>query len=155
MSVIVTLIIFEFLLFFCSEAFHCYNCASSLPSNISKDAQRAFKTVLYSTFMVPPVDRSCINSEDVEFKSVKQINCSPDDQCIKITVRQKDLKFVMRGCQRLIYRDKLTGNNFECHHDHSPSVCRCSGNLCNSALIFPLHSFIFYLVFLMILLRFT
>lgn len=89
MSIIVILIIFEFLLFLYSEAFHCYNCASNLPSNISKDAQRAFKTVLYSTFMIPPVDKSCLNSEDIEFKTVKQINCSQDDQCIKITVRQK------------------------------------------------------------------
>lgn len=89
MSIIVALIIFEFVLLLYSEAFYCYNCASTLPSNISKDAQRAFKTILYSTFMVPPVDRLCINSDDNEFRTVKQINCSSDDQCVKITVRQK------------------------------------------------------------------
>ncbi|KAL3994215.1 putative integral membrane protein [Acanthocheilonema viteae] len=155
MSTIVTLIIFEFLLLLYSEAFHCYNCASTLPSNISKDAQRAFKTILYSTFMVPPVDRSCVNSDDVEFRTVKQINCSPDDQCIKITVRQKDLQFVMRGCQALIYRDKMISIDVECRHDQSPSICHCTGNLCNSALIFSLHSYIFSLSFLMILLIFA
>lgn len=90
MSIILILIIFEFLQFLLyTEAFHCYNCASMLPSNISKDAQRAFKTILYSTFMVPPVDRLCMSSDDVEFTTVRQINCSSEDQCIKITVRQK------------------------------------------------------------------
>uniref|UniRef100_A0A915PV39 Uncharacterized protein n=1 Tax=Setaria digitata TaxID=48799 RepID=A0A915PV39_9BILA len=53
------------------------------------DAQRAFKMVLYSTYLVPPVDKLCTNPEDVEFRTVKQITCPLDDQCIKITVRQK------------------------------------------------------------------
>ncbi|KAK6103156.1 putative integral membrane protein [Brugia pahangi] len=150
--VIVTLIIFEFLLFLFGEALYCYNCASNLPSNISKDAQRAFKTVLYSTFMVPPVDKSCINSEDVAFRTVKQIDCLPDDQCVKITVRQKNLQFVMRGCQKFIFRDKVIDNKMICHHVHSPSICHCSGNLCNSALIFSSYNYICSLIFFIILL---
>ncbi|CAG9534747.1 unnamed protein product [Cercopithifilaria johnstoni] len=153
MSIIMTLIIFEFLLFLYSEALHCYNCASTLPSNISTDAQRAFKTILYSTFMVPPVDKSCINSDDVEFRTVKQINCSPDDQCVKITIRRKNLQFVMRGCQTHLYRNKMISINVECRYDHSPSICRCSGNLCNSAMILlSFYSYIFSLTFLTILL---
>uniref|UniRef100_A0A0R3S189 Protein quiver n=1 Tax=Elaeophora elaphi TaxID=1147741 RepID=A0A0R3S189_9BILA len=148
MSIIVSLIIFEFLLFLYSEALHCYNCASTLPANISKDAQRAFKTVLYSTFMVPPVDRLCNNSNDVEFITVKQISCSPNDQCIKIT-------FVMRSCQALIYRGKMIGDDVECRHDRSPSICRCSSYLCNSALRFSLCSYISSLAFFMILSSFA
>uniref|UniRef100_A0A8R1TK18 Protein quiver n=1 Tax=Onchocerca volvulus TaxID=6282 RepID=A0A8R1TK18_ONCVO len=151
MSIIVTSIIFQFLLLLYSEAFHCYYCVSNLPSNISKDAQRAFRTVLYSTFVVPPVHRSCINPQDIEFATVKQVDCSSDDQCIKITVWQKDLQFVMRSCQKLIYRDKIISDNVRCRHDDSPSICRCSSNLCNSALIFSLHNYIFSLTFLMVL----
>ncbi|MCP9261579.1 hypothetical protein DINM_004930 [Dirofilaria immitis] len=106
-------------------------------------------------FLVPPVDRSCANSEDVEFKTIKQVNCSSNDQCIKITVRQKDLQFVMRSCQNVIYRDKMIGDNMECRHDYSPSICRCSSNLCNNALIFSLHSCIFFPAFLMALSNFV
>ncbi|OZC11901.1 hypothetical protein X798_01082 [Onchocerca flexuosa] len=155
MPIIVTLIIFQFLLLLYSEAFHCYYCASNLPSNISKDAQRAFRTVLYSTFVVPPVDRSCIDPQDFTFGNIKQVNCSSDDQCIKITVWQKDLQFIMRSCQRLIYRDKMISDNVKCRHDYSPSICRCSSNLCNSASIFSLHNYIFSLAFLIVLLIFA
>lgn len=116
-----------------SDAFYCYNCASNLPFNISKEAQRAFKMVLYSTYMVPPINTLCANSKDIFFKTVPQRDCSSNDQCVKITVQQKGLQFVMRGCENLIYRGKVIVNDAECHDGHSPSVCRCSGNLCNAA----------------------
>lgn len=72
-----------------AEALRCYNCASSLPANTTKDAQRAFKMVLYTSYIVPPVDRFCADPYDVEFKTVPQTTCSPNDQCVKIMVQQK------------------------------------------------------------------
>ncbi|VDN07401.1 unnamed protein product [Thelazia callipaeda] len=78
-------------LFLSCYALHCFNCVSSLPSNISRDAQQAFKMILHSTYLVPPVDKLCADAQVYEFKMIKQISCSLGDQCVKISVWEKGL----------------------------------------------------------------
>lgn len=56
-----------------------------------------------------------------------------------------DLSFVMRGCQSTIYREQITGNIVECRYDQSPSICRCSTDLCNSANTYSNFCIILYL----------
>lgn len=71
------------------ESLQCYSCVSSLPASTPVDAQHALKSILYSAYNLPPVSKSCANSEDIEFITVLQSECSSSDHCMKISVKEQ------------------------------------------------------------------
>lgn len=82
-----------FLLFFSKliycDTFKCYHCASILPESTASDARYALRSILYSAYNLPPVNKYCGDAQDIQFKTITQIECSSNDQCIKIFVRQE------------------------------------------------------------------
>ncbi|KHN85315.1 hypothetical protein Tcan_00119 [Toxocara canis] len=130
-----------------ATALQCYSCVSSLPASTPIDAQHALKTILYSAYNLPPVSRSCADSEDTYFKTVSQTDCPPGDHCMKISVKEQGLIFVMRGCQSALYRNGVTITRVECNNNKSPSICRCSESLCNSSFSNRISYFVFVFLF--------
>ncbi|VDK57603.1 unnamed protein product [Anisakis simplex] len=115
-------------------ALQCYSCVSQLPASTPANAQHALKAILYSAYHIPAVSKWCADSSGLNFKTVPDRECSYGDACLKISVRKQGLRFVIRGCESELYREGvLKGGRIYCSNDESPSICRCTESLCNSA----------------------
>ncbi|CAJ0955996.1 unnamed protein product, partial [Mesorhabditis belari] len=105
----------------------CYFCTSMLSSDIDDSAKEAMKNLVYTNFNPPPTHELCALSDDIEFRIVQQIDCG-DDRCVLVKAFEKNLHFVMRGCEKSLSR--VAPLEPSCTTG-SPSVCVCESDLCN------------------------
>uniref|UniRef100_A0A1I7XDN2 Protein quiver n=1 Tax=Heterorhabditis bacteriophora TaxID=37862 RepID=A0A1I7XDN2_HETBA len=122
-----------------SRKLSCYHCISQLPmEDISDEAQVALKTIVFGRYNVPPSHEFCHDSSAYEFPSVETQICEQTDKCVKLSVKEKELIFVMRGCESQLFNSNYAPSNEILCLPTSPSQCLCDTDLCNTSLF---HSY--------------
>ncbi|CAJ0606965.1 unnamed protein product [Cylicocyclus nassatus] len=110
----------------------CYHCISQLPlEGVEDDARLALKQLVFQRYNVPPSHEYCDDSKAYDFLSAETQTCDDTDQCIKISIFQKELSFVMRGCRSKLLRSSYyLSKDAQCTNSGA-SQCLCDENLCN------------------------
>ncbi|OUC49002.1 hypothetical protein D917_05801 [Trichinella nativa] len=114
------------------QSIHCYYCASPMPPQTDDYEKHVAKLFFSKLFSLPPISDNCNDATpDALFKLNKQ-TCR-NSNCTKITVTTEEFKFTIRGCKDGMLKNPHKLQNAACLADQSPTVCECSGNLCNKA----------------------
>ncbi|KJH49751.1 hypothetical protein DICVIV_04091 [Dictyocaulus viviparus] len=110
----------------------CYHCVSQLRlEGIENDAKLALKELVFQRYHVPPSNEFCEDSNAYDFYTSDIQQCDDTDQCLKLSITQKDLLFVMRGCQSQLLRPGYYLSQETGCTNKGPSQCLCDTDLCN------------------------